>query len=69
MLRSAGIELTTMGERYGEQWGQVVKDPDWIELIATQAGVGSTGRSNQAQRPRTLVGDFARVPAVLCAPS
>lgn len=40
ILRAQGLDLITMREHYGENYGQTVADHDWIALVAQQNWIG-----------------------------
>lgn len=58
LLRSAGIELTTMAEYYGEELGQETADTDWISEIARKGWIGfhkdDAIRRNEAEKSAVL---------------
>lgn len=59
ILRSAGVNLTTMRDHYGEALGQMTDDPDWIALTAERGWIGfhkdSAIRRNEPERRAVLV--------------
>lgn len=50
-LRAAGWEIVTLRERYGEQEGQGVQDPEWIKEAAGRGEVLLCKDKRIARRP------------------